>query len=157
MKRVILGVVAVIALMFVMIGCKGDPIKDDLISYSKSAIPLVNKYGVDLPKKVEEANKDSKQYLAVMSKEVVPMMKEYREKMAAIKPATKELQDIHGTFVKNLTDMEEVFKMLVKAVETKDAKLLQTANEKIAAVAPGEDKFKKDIEELAKKHDVKFQ
>ena len=85
------------------------------------------------------------------------MFKEYREKMAAIKPATKELQDIHSTFVANLTEIEDNLKMLVKAVQNKDVKLLNAAGEKMAAAASGEEKFKKDIEELAKKHDVKFQ
>lgn len=157
MKRVIAGVFAIVALMFVMIGCKGDPVKDDLVGYSKSAIPLVNKYSVDFPKKMEDAQKNPKDYLSVMTKDVLPMFKEYREKMAAVKPATKELQDIHNAFAANLADIEDGLKMLVKAVQTSDKKLINTASEKLAAAASGEEKFKKDIEELAKKHDVKFQ
>jgi DNA repair ATPase RecN len=156
MKRVTVGIFVLVAMMFAMTGCKGDPVKDDIMGYSKSGIPTFNKFTAEITKKMNDLQNAPKKD-EFINKEVVPQFKDFKEKMGAIKPATKELQEIHDTYVTALTSGEEAIKMLAKAVEKQDQKLFKTAGDKIDALSLAEDKYKKDFNELAKKHGVKIE
>ena len=158
MKRPVLAILAlaVVALAFSS-GC--DKVKDDIVGYSKSAVPLINKFGADFRAKMEDVGKaDSKEvYVSRTRADLIPMIKAYRDKLAAIKPESNELKAIHDAYVAGVAGTEEGLKALLDSIEKEDAALAETAKRKVEAGEAAEATFKKDFEALAKAHDIKFE
>lgn len=152
------GISSLVTLVFLLAGCNSDPVKVDIVNYSKSAIQIYNKYEADISKKMDEAKNARKKedYIPIINKELLPLYKEYKEKMAAIKPVSKELQDIHNAFITALGASEEGLTMLAKSITSADQKLSKSASDKIDAAGQGNEKYKKDFNELAKRHGVKI-
>lgn len=144
-------------LLMVSIGC--DPIKDDAVSYANTAIPAFNQFSAEVGKKMQEAQSapDGSAYAEKTRKEILPLFKDFQEKMAAIKPATKELQQIHEDYLAALRMGAEGLRDLANAIDQQDQSLSKTAQEKIEASAKAEQKYRNDFDELAKKHGVKLQ
>ena len=142
----------------VMAGCTSDPVKDDVVKYSNSIAPIMASSDA-IAKKSDESGKetDPKALVNKFRKELLPMITELKTKLEAIKPTTKEVQDIHAAYLIGIRDFETGIKGLADAVEKHDQKLAKASTDKISAIGPIEEKFKKDFNELATKHNVKLQ
>jgi hypothetical protein len=160
MKKVLIAMMVMSVLVLSMVaGCTSDPIKGDCVSYLKNANPIVDKYSGAISKKIEDVNNkpNGEAIIAGMKNEVLPLMKEYREKMEAIKPATKDVQDIHNTYIAAIRTCEEGINGLAEAIAKKDSNLAKASADKISAISPAEDKWKNDFNTLAKNHGVKIE
>jgi uncharacterized protein YoxC len=156
MKKQSLLFVVLIGVLFVFGGCTSDPVKDDLVKYSNDMTPVM-KVADGIEKKSDEISKEqnTKALVAKLRNDLLPIVTDVRNKMDAIKPASKEVQDIHTAYLAGVKDCEEGIKGLADAIEKQDQKLAKASADKMSSVGTAEEKFKKDIEELAKKHNVK--
>jgi septal ring factor EnvC (AmiA/AmiB activator) len=139
-----------------LLGC--DAIKSDLSSYSKTAVPIYNSYSEKLGVKFDASAKASskEEYLAD-TKEIIAQLDEFRGKMEAVKPETKEVQDLHQSCITNLANMEEGSKQIVEAIEKQDETLSQSAKAKIEDAVKADEKFRSDLKALEDKHHVQVQ
>jgi uncharacterized protein YoxC len=152
-KSTLLFVVGATLLLTSALGC--DAIKDDLSQYSKTAVPVYNSYSEKFAAKLDEASKTSspEEFLA-KNKEGIALLDEFRGKMEAFKPETKEVQDLNQSCIAALTSMEEGSKQLGEAIEKHDHALAQAAQAKISDAAKADEKFRADLTALEEKHHV---
>ena len=138
------------------LGC--DAIKGDLSTYSKTAVPVYNTYSEKFGAKMDEGSKaaNQKEYVAI-TKETITLLDEFRAKMEAIKPETKEVQDLNQSCVTNLTNLEDGLKQMLDALEKHDQALAQTAKAKIEDAVKADEKFRYDLKALEDQHHVQVQ
>ncbi len=84
-------------------------------------------------------------------------MVDLKGKLEAVKPATKEVQDIHNAYLGVIKNTEDGIRGVAEALEKQDQKLAKASADKLSGVDQGEQKFLKDIADLAQKHNVKLQ
>jgi hypothetical protein len=89
-KSTLLLIVGATLLLTSALGC--DAIKDDLSTYSKTVVPVYNSYSEKFAAKMDEGSKatSQKEYVAV-TKDTITLLDEFRGKMEAVKPETKEV------------------------------------------------------------------
>lgn len=160
MKRItaLLGCVACLFLLL-MTGCSKDPVKDDIVAYSKNVIPVINKTDEEIGKKLDEVSKENDRniFLNKIRNELLPLLKDMKGKAEAAKPKTKELQDVHQMYAGMLTTMEAGLKSLAESIETNNETVYKDAIEKINSCQQTENKFKGAFKELARKHGVELE
>lgn len=156
MRRITVMAFAVAAMFLLIIGCNSDPVKRDIISYSKTVIPVINSFDDVIGKKLDEIGKEKDKtiFLKKTKEELLPILKEFRDKVIAVKPATKELQDVHNLYLGMINTTEEGMKLLVESIEKQDQAKYKSAMEKISAGQDMENKYKNAFKELAAKHGV---
>ncbi len=145
---------AVFALAMTCLGC--DEVQQDVVAYSKASSPIYNKFSTDIGQKMKDAQglEDKAAYVAKTRNEILPLFKEFKDKMAAIKPETKPVQDIHNTYVAAIGTGAEGIAALADSIDKQDEALAKTAQAKLEASGKAEEKYKKDLEALAKEHGV---
>ncbi|HEY3306905.1 MAG TPA: hypothetical protein VGJ93_00475 [Desulfuromonadaceae bacterium] len=142
--------------LLLMTGCNSDPVKKDIISYSKTVIPIINNFDDVIGKKLDEVSKekDKNVFMKKTKGELLPILKDFREKVVAVKPASKELQDVHNLYVDMVNTTESGMKLLVESLEKQDHSIYKVAMDKINAGQDMENKYKSAFKELATKHGV---
>jgi hypothetical protein len=157
MQRVtaLLGAIACL-FMLSLSGCSSDPVKDDIVRYSNSAIPAINKFDEDIGKKLDEINRegDKEVFLNKIRNEVLPLLKDIKGKVEVAKPKTRELQDAHQMYADMLNSMEAGMKSLADAIENNNQFVYRDAIDKINSCQEAENRFKNQVRDLARKHDV---
>lgn len=135
-----------------------DQVKEDLIKYSGSVDKIMKPLEV-ISRLTEELAKakTAKEYVAKLRNEFIPLVTEALKHMEALKPSTKEVQDIHGAYLASFRDYATGLKEMADAVEKSDDKLVKIAEVKINAFKPASAKFAKDSVELAKINTVRIQ
>jgi len=157
MKRVTTMLVAVAGLFLLfMSGCSSDPVKADIISYSKNTIPLINKFDDEIGKKLDEISKENDKTVFVnkIKNEILPLLKNVRDKVAAVNTKSKELQDVNQMFLGMLNTMETGMVSLAGSIENNNQAMYKDALDKINTCQQTENKFKEAFKVLANKHDV---
>ena len=157
MRRVTVMMFAVAAIfVLLMSGCNSDPVKKDIISYSKTVIPVINSFDDVIGKKLDEIGKEKDKaiFLKKTKNELLPILEDFREKVVAVKPSSKELQDVHNLYLGMINTTEEGMKLLVESVEKQDQTKYKSAMEKIGSGQEMENKYKNAFKELAGKHGV---
>jgi len=135
-----------------------DATKSDLSRYSKTAVPIYNSYSEKFAGKTDEASKAaSAEEFVAKNKEAIAILDEFRVKLEAVKPESKEVQDLHQTCIANITNLEEGSKQLGEAIEKQDQALSQTAKAKIEDAVKADEKFRSDLKALEDKHHVQVQ
>lgn len=75
----------------------------------------------------------------------VPKYTEFYQKLSAMKPKTKEVQDVHSLYVTGAKYQLDAFKQILTALEKQDADLINDANKKLDA---GREKINAFLEEI---------
>jgi hypothetical protein len=122
------------------------------------AVDLAMKPWVKVIKLTDELPKakTEKAYASKLRKEFVPIVTGVLTQMAAIKPATKEVQAIHNTFLSSLKDYLAGLQSMADAVEKKDDALVNESAKKLNAYGPAYEKFVNDTGALATINNIKF-
>ena len=157
MRRVTLILLALaVGCLFIMSGCNSDPVKKDIISYSETVIPIINNFDDVIGKKLDEIGKekDKNLFMKKTKGELLPILKDFREKVVAVKPASKELQDVHKLYIDMVSTTENGMMLLVESLEKQDQSIYKTAMEKINAGQAMENQYKAAFKDLANKHGV---
>jgi hypothetical protein len=159
MKRMtaMLGTMAGLFLLL-MAGCNSDPVKDDIVSYSKKAVPAINRFDEEIAKKMDEVSRENDRaaFLNKIRNEMVPLLKDVRARIEAEKPKTGELQEVHQLYAGMLSTMEGGMNSLAESIETNNQVVYRDSIEKINSCQQTVNRFKAAFKELARKHDVEL-
>lgn len=173
MKKLTTLIAALIGILFVMGGCsqeqaksqekeqvtkqadnqKNDQVRDDLAKYltaeSQAMEPwaAINKMTDELTKA-----KSAKKYVSILRTEFVPLVTGVITRMEAIKPASKEVQDIHNAYLSSIKDYLTGLQNMAAAVEKNDDNLVSASAVKLNAFASAHAKFLEDTNALANKN-----
>lgn len=157
MKRITaIPCLAACLFLLLMPGCSKDPVKDDIVKYSKSAIPAINKFDAEIAKKLDEVSRENDRniFLNKIRNEILPLLKDMKDRAEAAKPKTKELQDVHQMYAGMLNTMEGGMRSLAESIETNNQTVYRDAIDKINSCQQTENSFKGAFKELARKHSV---
>ncbi len=180
MKKIVAVVAVLVGILSVMGGCKKDQPKDqpkgqvtnqaadqatvqvndqareDLVKYIGSVNKVIKPLAVTdkLTEDLAKA-KTAKAYVAKLRNELLPLVTGALTQLEAIKPASKEVQDIHGPYLASFKNYAAGLKGMADAVEKNDDKSVGAAEVNINAFKPAHAKFINDSNELARKYNVK--
>ncbi len=139
-------------------GCASDPVQDDLIHYINNEMPRVaalESRAMDAYNGVTGDNYQSDQMLYdTLTHTVIPNYKEFADQLEAVKPATRELQEIHEKWIAGANKQLVAFNIMLPAIEKQDPEAIQRANEKLAEGRAEIRSFNSLLEELEKAHNV---
>jgi len=159
MKKFMSTILAVLICSTVLIGCgKSDPIQEDLINYINVEIPTI----VDTENKVrtEYSASTGTNYIddaslgAKLKDVVIPTSNELVTKAKAIVPKTDEVAKLHNKYIALVTEQHEAFNLFLKAVQTSDAALVTTANEKLKNTEKVAEEYLSELTALKEEHEV---
>lgn len=173
MKKHVAVIAALIGIFTVMGGCKKDPakeqaaatnqaagqandqVKEDLAGYS-SSVAKITKPLETLGKLTEDLAKakTANAYASKLRKEFVPLVTGVVTQMETLKPATKEVLDIHNAYLASIKDLAAGFNEMAAAVEKNDDKLVSAAEAKINSFKTADAKFMQEYLALAKKYNI---
>lgn len=150
-----------IMLPLLMVGCFGDPIKDDLNNYLYTQIPPLNKTEAQIIKDYESVTgsnyKDDATLYAMLNDNVIPNYEKFVTDLGNIKCKTVELQNIHQKWVDGAKIQLEGFKKARQALVDQDANEIQDANKLLKQAGDKIDEHNKELKTLADKYGMKVE
>ncbi|HZV82261.1 MAG TPA: hypothetical protein VFF53_08845 [Geobacteraceae bacterium] len=175
MKKSITLIAALAGILFAMGGCsreqaksqekeqvtnqvgtqKNDQVRDDLAKYLSAESQAMKPWS-SIDKMTDELTKakSAKKYVSILRKEFVPLVTGVTSQMEAIKPATKEVQDIHNAYLSSIKEYLTGLKSMAEAVENNDNKLVSASEVKLNAFAAAHAKFLEETNALANKNNI---
>ncbi len=151
MKQILYAVIAIAALA----AC-GDPVQKDLINYYNTELPKITQLEEDAMAAYAgiagpNYQNDSVMY-TVLKETVIPKYSEFYTSLQAIKPATSEVQKMHGEYVEAAKDQLEAFKLIIEAIDKQDEEVIKVANGDFDKAKIAMDEWKAEFEEIRNKH-----
>lgn len=136
----------------------GDAVQKDLINYYNTDLPKVTNLEMEAMTAYEGVagpnyQGDSIMYMTI-SQTVIPKYSEFYDKLQAIKPATPEIQKMHGEYVEAAKDQLEAFKLIISAIEKQDPEVIKVANGDFEKAQIALDEWRNEFEALKKQHNV---
>ncbi|HSZ25075.1 MAG TPA: hypothetical protein VK766_05125 [Cytophagaceae bacterium] len=135
-----------------------DPIEQDLLNYVNVELPKVIPLETEVDNalaSVSGANYTSDDAIYKKLNEVIiPKYTEFYNRLKTIKPATEHVRKVHEELLKSSKDQLEAFKLIQLAIQKnskEDIKKAQTDQDKSAKLIT---KWKNDLLELCKKHNL---
>jgi hypothetical protein len=153
MKRIIYAII----LAGTLAACS-DPVQKDLINYYNNELPKVSPMeseAMEAYSSVAGANyqNDSVMYYALKDT-IIPKYSEFYDKLTAIKPATEDVQKMHGEYIEAAKDQLEAFKLIIEAIDKQDEEVVKVANGDFEKAKIALDEWKAEFEAIRKKHNV---
>jgi hypothetical protein len=147
-------------ILFLLSGCFGDPVKDDLLNYvnkeMKTAYQLEVK-AISAYEGVSGANyKDDQTMYDALNKEVIPNYNEFIKELDKVNIETDELKSIHETYIKGAEIQYNAFLKIRQALEQQNPDMIQEANDMLSEARKHIRDYKNKLTKLAKDHDVKL-
>jgi len=136
---------------------KNDQVRDDLAKYLPAQSQAMKPWS-SINKMTDELTKakSAKKYVSMLRTEFVPLVTGVITQMEAIKPATKEVQDIHNAYLSSIKDYLTGLQSMAAAVENKDDKLASESAVKLNAIASAHARFLEDTNALANKNNIQI-
>lgn len=152
--------ISMIITLALLTACGSDPVKEDLINYinntmkpmSQSETEIMNNYGSVTGDKYKD---DETTYKAI-SEKVVPQYRDFIAKLEAVKPNTKEVQDLHETYISASNKQFNAMVQFMAALEQQDTNLITQANDKLTEGRKEIRDFQSKLEQLAANHKVEL-
>lgn len=159
MKKGLLAIV--FPFIFLLSGCFGDPVQDDLLNYVNKEMKSAGKLeaaAVAAYENVSGANyqDDQAMYDALMN-DIIPKYREFIKELDSAKIETDEVKDIHEIYIKGADTQFKAFAKIVLALEEQDTGMIQEANDMLADARKHIREYQRKLEKLAKEHDVKIE
>jgi hypothetical protein len=159
LKKWLLAIV--FPVIFLLSGCSGDPVQDDLLNYLNKEIKEAGKLeaaAVSAYEGVSGANyQDDQTMYDALTTVVIPNYNEFIQELDSVKIETDELKDIHEIYIEGADIQFKAFVTIKQALEEQDAGLIQEANDKLADARKHIRDYKAELNKLAKEHDVKIE
>lgn len=147
--------------IFLLSGCLGDPVQDDLLNYinneTKEAAKLEST-AVSAYESVTGANyQDDQQLYDVLLNEVIPTYSEFVKELDSVNIETDEVKEIHEIYIEGADIQFNAFAKIKQALEEQDADLIQEANDMLTDARKHIRDYKNKLTKLAKEHDVELE
>ncbi|MFK9092156.1 hypothetical protein [Bacillus salipaludis] len=153
--------VFVLPLIFLLSGCLGDPVQDDLVNYVNHEMKDAGKLessAVSAYESVTGANyQDDQQLYDVLLNEVIPTYSEFVRELDSVNIETDEVKKIHEIYIQGADIQFNAFAKIKQALEEQNAGLVQEANDMLADARKHIRDYKNKLTKLAKEHDVKLE
>ncbi len=150
------GVLLMLSLL--LAACGTDPVQQDLMTYINTDMQKIDRMesvATEAYASVSGENYSSDKIMYnVMTTKVIPNYKDFLEKLKAVKPRTKEVQDVHSLWVQGAELQMKGFSMIVTALENQDADMIQQANGILSTGGEKIEEFRTKLNALAKAHQV---
>lgn len=138
--------------------CAEDPVQNDLLNYINVELPKVAQLETDAINAYSSVTgsnyTDDKTTYDKITNVVLPKYTEFNKKLKTIKPATSEVKKIHAEYVKAAGDQLEAFKYIVDAIKRNNSAEITKANKDMELGRNLIAKWKSDLLETCKKHNV---
>lgn len=175
MKRMAVVTTAVMGLVLVCGGCSQEKtksqgteqemkqsgiqnpaqVKEDLATYLPAQEQAMKPWAKISPMSEElKKVKSAKEYIAKVNNEFVPLVSGVLAQMEAIKPATKEVQEIHAFYVSSIRDYYTGLQAMAEAVGKNDDAAVSAAAVKLNAFPLAHGKFLESINALSTRINV---
>lgn len=149
-----------VMVMFLLSGCLGDPVQDDLLNYLNEEIDDVadlEAEALDAYDSVTGANYvDDYLLYDTLSYTVIPVYQEFVSELEAIDVETDELREIHETYIEGANTQYNAFVKIMTAIEEQDPNKIEEANLMLDDARKLLRDFNNDIENLAEEHNVEI-
>jgi hypothetical protein len=147
-------------ILFLLSGCFGDPVKDDLLNYvnkeMKTAYKLETK-AITAYESVSGGNyKDDQTMYDALNNEVIPNYNEFIKELDSVTIETDELKKLHETYIKGAEIQYNAFLKIRQALEKQDPAMIQEANDMLSQARKHIRDYSNGLHKLAKDHDVKL-
>lgn len=144
----IVKVVAVLAVIGIQMRMRHDPVRDDLSDY------LNNRTAALQPLEASALDGYSNARGLKARRQALSAYRGFVSQLKAIRPATKEVQDVHAAYVRAATTQMEGFAQSTAAIEKQDARQMAAARMKLDASHQELLAYKDKAEALAREHDA---
>ena len=91
----------------------------------------------------------------VLRDEVVPLYKRFVDGLRNIQPETEDVKKLHRTYLMGAQQLYEGFKEKMYGIEIGNERIIRSGNEKIEQGRVENEKWRSELEALAKKYKVK--
>ena len=154
MKKIFALLLMVVMSVTLLTGCGTDPVYEDLSNYLNVEMKEVN---ADYTKLTEEVGtwetlEDDNAIKKSIEDTLLPLVNGSLEKLTEINPATEEVKEIKGKYVKMMDAYKASFEILAEGCETQDEATINAGNEKLEEALELLDDYNKALEDLAKEH-----
>ncbi|WP_413304149.1 hypothetical protein AA0X95_00370 [Bacillus sp. 1P10SD] len=160
MKKGLLALI-LLPLIFLLSGCGGDPVHDDLLNYVNKEMKEAGKLesaAVSAYEGVSGANyTDDQTMYDALTKDIIPNYNEFIKELDSVNIETEELQDIHEIYIEGADIQFKAFTTIKQALEEQDPALIQQANDMLADARKHIRDYQNKLDKLAKEHDVKIE
>ncbi|WP_040205258.1 lipoprotein [Neobacillus jeddahensis] len=159
MKKRLIAIV--IPIIFLLAGCFGDPVQDDLQNYLDKEMKTVWELEVNAISAYEGVSganyQDDQTMYDAITTDVIPNYNEFIKKLEAVKIETDELKEIHEIYIEGANIQFNAFAKIKQALEEQDPNLIQEANTMLADARKHIRDYKDKLNKLGKEHDVKIE
>jgi hypothetical protein len=158
MKRA--GLIAILMLSAVLIGCATDPVAIDLTNYVNQGVLQIaelEQKSLERYASVTGPNyKSDEEVYAALNDRVIPLYTRFLNGLRKIRPETQEVRDLHQVYILGAQSLLDGFKTLKIAIEQKDRGLIKVVNEKLEAGRLNNERWRRELAGLANKYGLKF-
>lgn len=159
MRRLFIMILVLIFIVFFASGCT-SPVKDDLISYINTKLPLVTHLEEEALTEYESiVTEENYSYQALynsLNDSIIPKYSEFVQKLEAISVNTKEVEEIHKLYLQGANKQLETFISLKEGMEDRDNEKLDKSNELLKESKNYMDRYRDEVLILADKHGINY-
>jgi hypothetical protein len=158
MKRA--GLIAILMLGAVLIGCATNPVALDLTNYvNQGVLPIAELEQVSLDRYASVTGRNYKsdeEVYVTLDKWVIPLYTRFLDGLRKVRPETQEVRELHRFYIMGSESLLDGFKTLMIAIELKDPSLIKSVNEKLDAGRLDNERWRRELAGLADKYGLKF-
>ena len=158
-KNKITTLILALVLACVCVGCATDKVQVDLTNYLNQGVMNI----AELEQKslaryasVTGSNyKNDQTTYEALRDYVIPLYERFIRGLRALHPETEEVRNLNRTYIEGGESLLEGFKLVMIAIETKDASLIRPANDYLEKGRLENEKWRSDLIALGSEHGVK--
>ena len=158
-----MGRISMVAAVWIMAGlaagCATTRESKDLVNYVNQGvlnIAELERRSLEQYASVTGGNYTTDQRVyEVLRDEVVPLYKRFVDGLRNIQPETEDVKKLHRTYLMGAQQLYEGFKEKMYGIEIGNERIIRSGNEKIEQGRVENEKWRNELEALAKKYKVK--
>ncbi|RNB79267.1 hypothetical protein [Brevibacillus panacihumi] len=134
MRKAKAWMLIVLSAVLLLAGCSSDPVEEDANHYFKEELPKVASLEQEIMTQfsnMSQTLKDPQALYQGLNDQVLPRYEAFVKELEKIKPATKEVQEVHEKYLSATRAQQEAFQRIVNAMKDKDKAGLTAAREKL--------------------------
>lgn len=144
--------ILLILIIFISTGCTNS-VKSELFDYVNVLLPSVSDLEDNALSKYEnmikDANSSSEEMHNILETEVIPLYKEFIDKLEKIDLKTEEVRKIHSIYIEGAQKQLNAFTLISEGLKNKDNSAIDEANSHIHKAKEYMDKFRSEVQSLA--------
>lgn len=147
----------VLSAIFLLAGCSSDPVEKDANHYFKEELPKVASQEQEIMTQfsnMSQTLKDPQALYQGLNDQVLPRYEAFVQELEKIKPATKEVQEVHEKYLAATRAQQEAFQLVVTAIKNKDKAGLTAAREKLEEARTLVKESKESMKQLAQGYGI---